>query len=94
VPKGLPHDDHGLLAHVNHEASRRVGRCVNGMRTTDVTTQLMALCPNCEQWFASAIQMDAETWEGIRMATGLMERCPHCGTATRSEKTEYQFRDQ
>jgi bacterioferritin-associated ferredoxin len=52
----------------------------------------MVLCPNCDQWFASAIQMDAETWEGIRMATGLMERCAHCGVATRFAKGEYQFR--
>ncbi len=56
------------------------------------TELLMVLCPNCDQWFASAIQMDAETWEGIRMATGLMERCAHCGAATRFAKGEYQFR--
>ena len=56
------------------------------------TEQLMVLCPHCNQWFASAIQMDPETWEGIRMPSGLMERCAHCGHATRFAKGEYQFR--
>jgi hypothetical protein len=53
---------------------------------------LMVLCPNCDQWFASAIQMDPQTWEGIRMPSGLQERCPHCGLSTRFAKVEYQFR--
>ncbi len=52
----------------------------------------MVLCPDCDQWFASAIQMDPETWESIRMPSGLMERCAHCGHATRFAKGEYQFR--
>ena len=56
--------------------------------------QLMVLCPNCDQWFPSAIQMDPETWQGIRMASGLLERCAHCGASTRFAKPEYQFRSE
>jgi RNase P subunit RPR2 len=63
-----------------------------GMRLTEMTQQLMVLCPNCDKWFASAIQMDPETWESMRMQSGLMERCAHCGVATRFAKVEYQFR--
>jgi len=54
--------------------------------------QLMALCPDCDRWFPSAIQMDPGTWKSIRMPSGLMERCAHCGAATRFAKAEYQFR--
>ena len=63
-----------------------------GMRTDMATEQLMVLCPNCDRWFASAIQMDAETWASIRMPSGLMERCAHCGYSTRYAKVEYEFR--
>jgi hypothetical protein len=57
------------------------------------TEQLMVLCPNCDRWFASAIQMDPETWNQIRMQSGLIERCAHCGQATRFAKSEYRFRE-
>jgi hypothetical protein len=53
---------------------------------------LMAPCPKCGQWFASAIQMDPGTWASIQMRSGLMERCSECGTSTRFAKAEYQFR--
>jgi hypothetical protein len=65
------------------------------MRLTEMTDQLdqlMVLCPDCDRWFASAIQMDPETWEGIRMASGLIERCANCGASTRFAKIEYRFR--
>jgi hypothetical protein len=53
---------------------------------------LSAMCPHCERWFASAIQMDRETWERIRMNSGLIERCFHCGRASRFSKGDYSFR--
>jgi len=56
--------------------------------------QLMVLCPKCDQWFASAIQMDPPTWEGIRMNDGMVERCSHCGHATRFSKDDYLFKSQ
>ena len=59
-----------------------------------VTEQLMVLCPDCDRWFASAIQMDPETWESIRMPSGLQERCAHCGASARFAKVEYQFRSE
>lgn len=54
----------------------------------------MVLCPSCDTWFESAIQMDRETWEHIRMPSGLQERCRNCGTSTRFAKPEYQFRSE
>ena len=52
-----------------------------GMRTDMATEQLMVLCPNCDRW-----------WASIRMPSGLMERCAHCGYSTRYAKVEYEFR--
>jgi hypothetical protein len=61
---------------------------------TDEPSVLMVLCPSCDTWFESAIQMDPETWEDIRMPSGLQERCGNCGTSTRFAKPEYQFRSE
>ncbi len=52
---------------------------------------LTVTCPECGRSFASAIQMDPPTWEGIRMNDGMVERCTHCGHATRFSKGDYFF---
>ena len=52
---------------------------------------LNVTCPHCGESFASAIQMDPETWEGIRVNDGMLERCPHCHRSSRYQKAEYFF---
>jgi hypothetical protein len=53
---------------------------------------LGSTCPNCGEWFASAMQIDRETWAKIRVRNGMMERCSHCQHASRFEKGNYSFR--
>jgi phage terminase large subunit GpA-like protein len=48
-------------------------------------------CPHCGESFASAMQIDPETWERIRMNDGMLERCPHCGRSSRFAKGDYFF---
>jgi|tagenome__1003787_1003787.scaffolds.fasta_scaffold20861057_4 hypothetical protein len=59
--------------------------------TTAGRQVLTVICAECGRSFASAIQMDAPTWEAIRMSSGLMERCPHCGRSTLFSKSDYVF---
>jgi hypothetical protein len=60
--------------------------------THDEQTTLGATCPDCGEWFASAMQMDPETWAKIQVSNGMMERCSHCQTASRFNKDDYTFR--
>jgi hypothetical protein len=53
---------------------------------------LGASCPRCGEWFASTMQMDAETWDRIQVRHGMMERCSHCQSASRFNKDDYSFR--
>jgi predicted RNA-binding Zn-ribbon protein involved in translation (DUF1610 family) len=48
-------------------------------------------CPDCGQSFASAIQMDPQTFEKIRLDS-MLERCSSCGRASQFTKTNYYFR--
>jgi hypothetical protein len=61
------------------------------MRKLATSEVLTVTCPGCAQPFASAIQMDAETWIDIRMPSGMLERCPGCGRASRFAKGDYRF---
>jgi len=69
-------------------------RLVTGSGGESERRQHRERVPNCDQWFVFAIQMDRETWEGIRIASGLLERCAHCGASTRFAKVEYRFRSE
>ena len=49
------------------------------------------VCPGCGATFASAMQMDQETFEKIRVEN-ILERCSECGQASRFSKPDYTFR--
>jgi transcription elongation factor Elf1 len=51
---------------------------------------LSLTCPQCGAEFASAIQMDAETWAKIKVE-GNIERCASCGFSKRYQKSDYFF---
>jgi hypothetical protein len=51
---------------------------------------LSLTCPNCGAEFASAMQIDAETWAKIRVENNI-ERCSVCGFSRRYQKGEYFF---
>ena len=52
---------------------------------------LMARCPECREPFASALQMDPDTWSGMSIHRGLVERCPHCHASSMFMKRDYYF---
>jgi uncharacterized C2H2 Zn-finger protein len=52
---------------------------------------LSLTCPRCGSVFASAMQMDPKTFEGIRIVK-LLECCPTCSTVSRFSKSDYLFR--
>jgi formate dehydrogenase maturation protein FdhE len=64
---------------------------ISGLRTVVTNPVLTVTCPACGRSFASSIQMDPETWEGIRMNDGMVERCVHCERASRFSKGDYSF---
>lgn len=51
---------------------------------------LSLTCPRCGTEFASALQMDPETFAKIRLQTNI-ERCPNCGYSKRYQKGDYFF---
>jgi hypothetical protein len=51
---------------------------------------LSLTCPSCGRRFASALQMDRETFERIKLE-GQRDRCPFCGTSSWFEKGDYMF---
>jgi hypothetical protein len=57
------------------------------------TPKLTVMCPLCSEAFASALQIDPDTWLGINFHRGLVERCSHCGRASRFSKGDYTFND-
>jgi hypothetical protein len=61
------------------------------MPTRGLNLVLTLICPFCGQTFPSGIQMDPNTWEGIRM-DWMRELCPHCHRASRVAKGDYLFR--
>jgi len=52
---------------------------------------LSVVCPACGASFASSIQVDAETFEKMRM-NDVLERCSECHEASRFDKRDYSFR--
>ena len=51
---------------------------------------LSLVCPQCGAPFSSTLQMDAATFEKIRMDT-MLERCTSCGHAAYFSKPDYRF---
>ena len=47
-------------------------------------------CPRCGMAFASQIQVDPVSFEGITMER-MMEKCCHCGNVSRFERRDYSF---
>ena len=56
------------------------------------TPVLTATCPSCLEPFASALQIDPDTWLGMSLHTGMVERCAHCRRASMFMKRDYYFR--
>jgi hypothetical protein len=54
-------------------------------------TTLSLTCPQCGAEFASAIQVDAPTWPGMKIEKVNIERCLRCGAAGRYAKDDYYF---
>jgi hypothetical protein len=52
---------------------------------------LSLTCPKCGSVFASAMQMDPETFGGIFLAN-MLECCKKCATVSRFSKSDYLFR--
>ena len=51
---------------------------------------LSQTCPQCGQEFASALQMDPETFAKIKLENNI-ERCSICGYSKRYQKPDYFF---
>jgi len=49
---------------------------------------LSLVCRECGQEFASAMQMDPETFTKIKVEN-MLERCPFCSCARRYKKSDY-----
>jgi len=62
-----------------------------GMNADAPKTVLEVTCPHCGKAFASAIQMDAATWEDITMNDAMIERCSHRLHSSRFTKGDYFF---
>jgi DNA-directed RNA polymerase subunit RPC12/RpoP len=59
--------------------------------TTPTMERTLSLtCRECGKDFASALQMDPETFTKIKVENNL-ERCSHCGSARRYQKDDYFF---
>jgi hypothetical protein len=52
--------------------------------------ELSVTCPHCGKRFASALQMDEETFSRIRIIEHI-ECCRQCGQANRFHKQDYYF---
>ena len=56
-----------------------------------MTPVLITTCPSCREAFASSLQIDPDTWSGISLHKGMVERCSHCGHASMFMKRDYYF---
>ena len=55
------------------------------------TPVLTANCPKCREPFASALQIDPDTWMTMSFHKGMVERCDHCRHASMFMKRDYYF---
>jgi hypothetical protein len=55
------------------------------------THVLTATCPKCREPFASALQIDPDTWTTMSLHKGMVERCAHCKSASMFMKRDYYF---
>lgn len=72
-----------------HDCRRSVCPVDNGT-VTEEREVLSLVCPQCEESFPSAMQMDPATFEKIRMDR-MLEHCTSCGHAAYFSKPEYRF---
>jgi hypothetical protein len=55
------------------------------------TPVLTVMCPKCREHFASALQVDPDTWSGMSLHKGMVERCSHCRVPSMFMKRDYYY---